>query len=109
MEPCKYDGYIPSRDGSIPKFQPIPIPIPILEFLCQPIPLLEFKKKKFIVGSVRTFTSNVHKLHKLSSELSAQKTPKQHFSLIFPFLKPVYLGLKYLKQYSSLYVNKLNI
>ena len=26
------------RDGSIPKFQPIPI----LEFLCQPIPILEY-------------------------------------------------------------------
>ena len=36
------------RDGSIPKFQLIPIPI--LEFLCQPI--LELKKK-IIVGSVR--------------------------------------------------------
>ena len=30
--------YIYIRDGSIPKFQPIPIPI--LEFLCQPIPIL---------------------------------------------------------------------
>ena len=28
------------RDGSIPKFQPIPILI--LEFSCQPIPILEF-------------------------------------------------------------------
>ena len=36
------------RDGSIPKFQPIPI----LEFLFQPIPILELKKK-IIVGSVR--------------------------------------------------------
>ena len=34
------------RDGSIPIFQPIPI----LEFLCQPI--LELKKK-IIVGSVK--------------------------------------------------------
>ena len=31
------------RDGSIPKFQPIPIPV--FEFLCQPIPILEFLKK----------------------------------------------------------------
>ena len=30
--------YINIRDGSIPKFQPIPI----LEFWCQPIPILEF-------------------------------------------------------------------
>ena len=28
------------RNGSIPKFQPTPIPI--LEFPCQPIPILEF-------------------------------------------------------------------
>ena len=73
-----------TRDGSISNFQPIPI----FEFLCQLIliPILEFPKKKLQFDLSGTFTSHVHKLHKLLSELSAQKTPKQHFSLIFPVI-----------------------
>ena len=36
----KNNNMVGVRDGSIPKFQPIPIPI--LEFSCQLIPILEF-------------------------------------------------------------------
>ena len=49
QNPSELDANNPivnNRDGSIPKFQPIPILIPILEFSCQPIlipiPILEF-------------------------------------------------------------------
>ena len=88
------------RDGSIPKFQPIPMH----EFLCQPImiPMLEFPKKNVQLDLSGTFTSNVHKLHKLLNELSAEKTSKQHFSLILPFFTPVYLQLKQLNLYKKI-------
>ena len=48
-----------TRDRSIPKFQPIPIPM--LEFSCQPIQILEFPNyfQPFDVSG--TFISYVHK------------------------------------------------
>ena len=67
---------IKSRDGLILKFQPIPI----LEFLCQPIRILKFQNYLYQLDLSETFTINMNKLH----EPSAQKRSRTTLFFGFP-------------------------
>ena len=74
-----------TRDGSIPKFQPIPI----LEFSCQPIPILEFPNYFQQLDVSGTFISYVHKLHELKNHLPSALCSK-NFQTTFFFGFPIF-------------------